>query len=214
MARRGPARRTKTITAAARAKARGSRSSRDRPTFFATPADFRAWLAAHAATATELTVGFYKVGSGKPSITWPEAVDEALAFGWIDGIRRSLGTDAYTNRFTPRRPGSNWSAVNTAKAEALIASGRMTPAGLEAYQRRTDLKTAVYSYEQRRLAQFTPKEVATLRRNRPAWRFFEAQPPGYRTLMTYFVASARQGAARARRLARLIEASAAGRRLL
>lgn len=182
------------------------------PRFFATAARFREWLEANAATTRELTVGFYKVGSGKPSMTWPEAVDEALAFGWIDGVRRRFSDEAYTNRFTPRRPGSNWSAINLAKVEALIAAGRMTPAGLAAYQRRTETKSGVYSYEQRHLARFAPKDLATFK-NRRAWAFFEAQPPGYRKLSTYWVVSAKRDTTRTRRLTDLIKASAAGRRL-
>ena len=122
------------------------------PTFFATPAEFRAWLERHHADRRELLVGFYKKSSGRPSITWPESVDEALCFGWIDGVRRSLGEEAYTIRFSPRQARSTWSAVNVRRARELIAEGRMTPAGLAAFEARGDDRTAIYSYEQRRAA--------------------------------------------------------------
>src|SRR5688500_11540800 len=123
------------------------------PTFFATPAEFRAWLERNHADRRELLVGFYKKSSGRPSITWPESVDEALCFGWIDGVRRSLGEEAYTIRFSPRQARSTWSAVNMRRARELIAEGRMTPAGLAAFEARGDDRTAIYSYEQRRAAQ-------------------------------------------------------------
>jgi hypothetical protein len=131
------------------------------PTFFATPAEFRAWLERHHADRRELLVGFYKKSSGRPSITWPESVDEALCFGWIDGVRRSLGEEAYTIRFTPRQARSTWSAVNVRRARELIAEGRMTPAGLAAFEARGDDRTAIYSYEQRRAATL-PRSGAAL----------------------------------------------------
>src|SRR5919204_4603501 len=119
------------------------------PTFFATPADFRAWLERHHDSVSELLVGFFKKGSGRPSITWPEAVDQALCFGWIDGVRRSVDEVSYANRFTPRRPRSHWSAVNVQRLEELRRLGLMHPAGLRAFEARSDERTATYSYEQR-----------------------------------------------------------------
>ena len=139
-----------------------------KPLFFPTPADFRAWLEANHATATELLVGFYKKGSGRPSITWPESVDEALCFGWIDGVRRSHGDDAYTIRFTPRRPTSIWSAINVAKVKALTKAKRMRPAGLRAYAARTPERTGVYSFERLSAAKLSRDQQARLRGSREA----------------------------------------------
>ncbi|HWM85211.1 MAG TPA: YdeI/OmpD-associated family protein [Kofleriaceae bacterium] len=184
-----------------------------KPRFFAGPARFRAWLEKHHASATELLVGFYKVGTGKPSITWPESVDQALCFGWIDGVRRSLGDESYTIRFTPRRPRSIWSAVNIARAGELIAGGLMRPAGLAAFRARTGDRSGIYSYEQRHAAQLAPEQEAMLRATPKAWQFFQAQPPSYRKAITHWVTSARKEETRLRRLARLIEGSANGQRL-
>src|SRR3954470_11334903 len=122
-----------------------------KPTFFPTPAAFREWLQRHHAAADALLIGYYKVGSGKPSMTWPESVDEALCFGWIDGVRKSLDASRYTIRFTPRKPGSVWSSVNIKRAQALIDDGRMQPAGLRAFEARRENRSGVYSYEQRRV---------------------------------------------------------------
>jgi uncharacterized protein YdeI (YjbR/CyaY-like superfamily) len=146
-------------------------------TFFATPAEFRRWLKMHHATKTELLVGFYKRGTGRPSITWPESVDEALCFGWIDGVRRSLSTQAYTIRFTPRKPTSIWSAVNVARVSELEKMGRMTPAGRRAFAARTAERTGVYAFERNAAAKLTPEEEKTLRANSKAAAFFDAQPP-------------------------------------
>ncbi len=184
-----------------------------RPRFFSTPADFRAWLEAHHETEKELLVGFHKKGSGKPSITWPESVDEALCFGWIDGVRRSLPPAAYTIRFTPRRPTSIWSAVNVARAAELKKNGRMRPAGLRAFAARTPERTGIYSFERKKLAKLSKEQETTLRANRKAAAFFDAQPPGYRWLVIHWVTSAKRSETRERRLARLIADSAAGRRI-
>ena len=119
------------------------------PRFFKTPAMFRKWLAAHHAKSKELWVGFYKKGSGKPSITWPESVDEALCFGWIDGVRKSLGDESYVIRFSPRKPRSIWSAVNIRNVDRLIKEDRMQPAGMRAYEARKEFRSGIYSYEQR-----------------------------------------------------------------
>jgi uncharacterized protein YdeI (YjbR/CyaY-like superfamily) len=183
------------------------------PRFFATAAEFRAWLEAHHASAIELWVGFQKKGTGRPSLTWPESVAEALCFGWIDGVRKSLDAESYVIRFTPRKPDSIWSAVNLAKMDELIAGGRVAPAGLAARERRTAKRSAIYAYEQRHEAAFDPALERRFRAARRAWSFFAAQPPGYRRLATYWVASAKREETRARRLAQLIECSAAGERL-
>jgi uncharacterized protein YdeI (YjbR/CyaY-like superfamily) len=182
------------------------------PVFFATPADFRVWLEANHDSAAELIVGFYKKASGKPSLTWPEAVDQALCFGWIDGVRRGHGEDAYTNRFTPRRRGSTWSAKNIARVGELIEAGEMTPAGLAAFEARTAARSAIYSYEQERAAAVLDAEQEREFRAQPAaWEWFQARPPGYRRSAIHWVVSAKRPETRARRLATLIEDSAAGR---
>jgi uncharacterized protein YdeI (YjbR/CyaY-like superfamily) len=182
----------------------------ERPMFFATPAKFRAWLERYHASRKELFVGFYKRDSGKPSITWPQSVDEALCFGWIDGVRRSLGSDAYTIRFTPRKPTSVWSAINVDKITQLKKSGKMREAGLRAFAARTAAKTGVYSFERNEAAKFTASQVRALRANRKAAAFFDAQPPWYRRTATHWVISAKREETRARRLALLIADSAAG----
>jgi uncharacterized protein YdeI (YjbR/CyaY-like superfamily) len=182
-----------------------------KPTFFATPQEFRSWLEAHHATHRELLVGFYKRGLGKPSITWPESVDEALCFGWIDGVRKSLSEDAYTIRFTPRRATSIWSAINVARVAALESLGRMTPAGRRAFAARTPERTGVYSFERNEAARFLPEQAKKLRANRAAAEFFDAQPPWYRRTATHWVISAKREATRARRLDQLIADSAEGR---
>lgn len=184
-----------------------------KPRFFATPAHFRAWLEAHHETKKELLVGFHKKGTGRPSITWPESVDEALSFGWIDGVRHSLGEGAYTIRFTPRRPTSIWSAVNVARVAELTKVGRMRPAGLRAFGARTPERTGVYSFERNEAAKLTKAQEKTLRANRKAAAFFDAQPPGYRKVVTHWVTSAKKEETRERRLQRLIADSAAGRRI-
>jgi uncharacterized protein YdeI (YjbR/CyaY-like superfamily) len=183
------------------------------PTFFATPAEFRAWLEGHHESEAELLVGFYKKASGKPSITWPESVDQALCFGWIDGVRRSLGDEAYTIRFTPRKARSNWSAVNVARMSELAAEGLVQPAGLAAFERRSDDRTAIYAYEQRRNAQLPPEYEQRLRADAAAAEFFDSQPPWYRRTATHWVISAKRETTRERRLAQLIEDSASGRRI-
>jgi len=178
--------------------------------FFRAPADFRKWLDKHHTTAQELWVGYYKVSSGKPSLTQPESVDEALCFGWIDGIRKSVDDLRYTIRFTPRRPGSIWSAVNIRRAQALVQQGRMQPAGLKAFQARNENRSGIYSYEQRRDELAEPYEKK-LRRNKAAWEFFQTQPPWYRKAAGWWVVSAKQEETRLKRLQQLIEDSAQGR---
>jgi uncharacterized protein YdeI (YjbR/CyaY-like superfamily) len=183
----------------------------DAPTFFATPAAFRRWLAANHAKKRELLVGFYKTSSGKPSITWPESVDEALCFGWIDGVRKSLGAEAYTIRFTPRKPTSIWSAINVAKVEALRKAGKMQPAGEAAFAQRTAERTGVYSFERAEAAKLSPAEARALKANPGAAAFFAAQAPWYRRVAAHWIVSAKREETRARRLATLIADSAAGR---
>ena len=182
------------------------------PAFFATPADLRAWLKANHATAPELLVGFHRKGSRRPSITWPEAVDEALCVGWIDGVRRSLDETSYTIRFTPRRKGSIWSAVNIGRVAGLREAGLMQPSGEAAFEARKEAKSAIYSYE-RPPAQLDAGAEASFRANGAAWDWFHSQAPSYRRTATYWVTSAKRPETRARRLATLIEDSAAGRRI-
>jgi uncharacterized protein YdeI (YjbR/CyaY-like superfamily) len=178
------------------------------PTFFAEPADFRAWLEENHEHASELWVGFHKKATGRPSITWPEAVDEALCFGWIDGIRRSLGGESYMIRFTPRKQRSTWSAVNIARVKELVAEGRMRPAGLAAFEARSEDRSAIYAYEQRHEARLTPDQERAFRANPRAWEFFQAQPPWYRKNTLWWVVSAKREETRARRLRTLVEDSA------
>lgn len=180
------------------------------PIFFAKPTEFRRWLEQHHDSAPEVLVGFHKKGSGRPSMTWPEAVDEALCFGWIDGVRRRIDEDNYANRFTPRRRGSNWSAINVGRARELIKQGRMRPAGLRAFEERREDRSGVYSYEQRREAKLGKEFEREFRANRKAWRFFQAQPPGYRATATWWVVSAKREDTRRRRLGVLIDQSERG----
>lgn len=177
--------------------------------FFATPSEMRGWLAEHHRTARELWVGFYKKGTGKPSLTWPEAVQEALCFGWIDGIRKGLDEESYTNRFTPRKPRSNWSLINIDFANKLIEEGRMEAAGLEAFEARSDATSGVYTYERKDL-DLDPDLERKLKKNRAAWSFFQAQPPWYRRTTSRWVMSAKREETRLRRLDGLIEDSARG----
>jgi len=181
-----------------------------RPVFFATQDEFRSWLAGHHDTADELLVGYYKRGTGRPSITWPESVDQALCYGWIDGVRRSFGASGYTIRFTPRRQGSIWSAKNIARANALIRSGAMAPPGLKRFNARDPRKTNRYSFEQEK-ARLGREFGRRFRANGPAWKFFLSRPPGYRKVATWWVVSAKKDETRLRRLEILIADSAAGR---
>ena len=182
------------------------------PTFFATPADFRAWFAAHHETERELWVGFHKKGSGKPSIAWPEAVDEALCVGWIDGVRRRVDEERYSIRFTPRRATSIWSAINIARVKVLTAEGRMRPAGLAAYGRR-DEKKSRDAYEQLKNAAFSAEQLKCFKRSAAAWTFFASQAASYRQKATYWVTSAKQVATREKRLEKLIASSGEEKRV-
>jgi uncharacterized protein YdeI (YjbR/CyaY-like superfamily) len=186
------------------------RSAVKKPIYFASTAEFRRWLRANHAKETELIVGFYKKHTRKPSMTWSEAVDEALCFGWIDGVRRGVDEDRYTNRFTPRKPKSNWSNINIAKVKALIASGRMQPAGLRAYEARDEKRVGVYSFEREKAARLSAADEKAFRSNRAAWKWFSAQPPGYRRTAYHWVISAKREETRSARLKTLIADSAAG----
>lgn len=181
-----------------------------KPRFFRSAATFRSWLEKNHSRVTELYVGFYKKNSGKTGITYVEAVEEALCFGWIDGVLHRIDDESHMQRFTPRKAKSYWSAVNTAKAKALIATGRMAPPGLAAFQRRDAEKTERYLFEAANVA-LDPDFERKLRANRKAWAYFSARPPGYRRTTSFWVMSAKQEATRERRLATLIECSAAGK---
>jgi uncharacterized protein YdeI (YjbR/CyaY-like superfamily) len=185
----------------------------DDPIYFTSPDELRDWFDANHQTATELWHGSYKKAAGKPTVTWSEAVDEALCVGWIDSVRYSLDPERSAQRFTPRRKGSNWSAVNIAKVKALTEEGRMRPAGLAAFEARSEERSAIYSYEQRHLATLAADEEAAFRANRMAWDRFQALPPSYRRTAIYWVVTAKKPETRVRRLATLVEDSAAGRRL-
>jgi uncharacterized protein YdeI (YjbR/CyaY-like superfamily) len=183
------------------------------PLFFATGVDFRSWLDEHHGSATELLVGFWRVSSRAPSMTWPESVEAALCFGWIDGVRRRRDDVSYTIRFTPRRPGSIWSAVNVRKAEELTSADLMAPAGLAAFAARREDRTAVYSHEQggdEALA-FTAAEREQLASTPGAWEYLSAQPPSYRRAVVHWLHSAARQETRDRRLEQLLAECAAGR---
>ena len=180
--------------------------------YFQRAADFRGWLERHHGSARECHVGYYKKDSGKASISWPESVDEALCFGWIDGVRKRALELRYQIRFTPRRSSSIWSAVNIARAEALISKKRMKSAGLAAFQARKENRSGIYAYENRPRTLAAPY-AGRMKANCAAWAFFQAQPPSYQRTLIWWVVSAKTEATRLRRLDKLIEASAAGRRL-
>ena len=184
-----------------------------KPTFFQTPADFATWLEQNHVTATELWVGFYTKDSGKPSITWPESVDQALCFGWIDGIRKRVDKISYQIRFTPRRRGSVWSATNIKRAIELVSQKQMRPVGLKAFAARIENKSGIYSYEQRSTELRQPY-ARVLKKNKAAWTFFQTQPPSYRKMIGWWIISAKKEETRMARLAKLISESAKGKRLL
>ena len=180
--------------------------------FLETPAELRDWFQSHHQTATDLWLGYHLKATGKPTITWSEAVDEALCVGWIDSIRKRLDATTSAQRFTPRRKGSTWSAINVAKVAALTAEGRMRPAGLAAFEARTADNTAIYAYE-RPHATFAEDELARFRAVPDAWADWEARPPSYRRTVTHWVTSAKAAETRARRLESLIADSAAGEKV-
>jgi uncharacterized protein YdeI (YjbR/CyaY-like superfamily) len=182
-----------------------------KPVFFAPAEELAAWLERHHETEDELWVGLYKKSSGKPSVTWPQVVEQVLRFGWIDGVRRGIDEESYANRITPRRPGSNWSAINVAKVEELKARGLMKPAGLRAYEARTPERTGVYSFERARAAVLPDEFERRFRARQDAWEWFAGRPPGYRRTATHWVVSAKREETRLRRLQQLIDCSAEGR---
>ncbi len=178
-----------------------------KPTFFAKPTEFRKWLARNHEREAELLVGYYKVASGKASMTWPESVDEALSYGWIDGVRKSIDAESYSIRFTPRRRGSFWSNKNIASVKRLIRDGRMKPAGLNAYKQRLGVKSGAYAFEQKGIAPFSAPLEKKFKANKKAWQFFNEQPPGYQKTMRHWVVTAKQGKTQLKRIERLIEVS-------
>jgi uncharacterized protein YdeI (YjbR/CyaY-like superfamily) len=180
--------------------------------FFESPAELRDWLTKHADTESELWVGMHRKSTGKPSVSWAQIVDQALCFGWIDGIRKSIDTEDFAQRLTPRKKGSNWSAINIKRVGELASGGQMLPAGLRAFEARDPRRSETYSYEQREAALDAEAE-ALLRANHRAWQFFNQQPPSYRRPATWWVISAKKEETRKRRLQTLIEDSAAGRRI-
>lgn len=180
------------------------------PTFFADASAFRTWLAKHGQSASELVVGFVKAHTGRAPITWPQAVDEALCFGWIDGVRTRIDDDHYKIRFTPRKPGSHWSAVNIKRVPQLEAEGKMTRAGLEAFARRSEARSATASYEQEAFPELSAAEVAHFKQNARAWAFYEKLPPSYRRKVNWVVISAKRSATREKRFHELVQACSDG----
>ena len=183
-----------------------------KPTYFNSPAPFRAWLQKNHSSTDSLLVGFYKKGSGKQSMTWPESVDEALCFGWIDGVRKGVDTERYTIRFTPRKPGSVWSSVNVRKMQMLIDEGRMQPAGLAAFEKRKEERSGIYSHEQKSVE--LPEPYRTLlSANTTVWEFFQKQAASYRKAVSWWVMSAKQEKTRLTRIEKLIACSAKSERV-
>ncbi|MBC7917237.1 MAG: YdeI/OmpD-associated family protein [Rhodoferax sp.] len=181
-------------------------------TFFRDAKALRAWFTKYGKSETELIAGFYKISTGLASVTWSESVDEALCVGWIDGVRKNIDAEAYQIRFTPRKPTSHWSAINIAKVDALIAQGRMKPAGLVAFALRTEEKSRRAAYEQPDMPVLPPEFEALFRKHKAAWKFFEAQAPGYRKTALWRIVSAKREETREKRLLALLEASAQGER--
>ena len=181
--------------------------------FFESPEAFRDWLEEHHATETELVVGFWRVATGRPTMTWSESVDEALCYGWIDGVRRSRDAESFSIRFTPRQARSTWSLVNVRKVAELTAQGRMRPAGVAAFEARREKDTGVYSHERAAAATLDDAEEARFRAVPEAWEWFQAQAPSYRRQALHWATSAKRPETRERRLGLLIEDSAAGRRV-
>jgi uncharacterized protein YdeI (YjbR/CyaY-like superfamily) len=185
----------------------------DSPIFFAKPAALRAWLENHHETKREQWIGFHRKASRRPSITWPEAVDEALCFGWIDGLRKTIDAESYKIRFTPRRPTSNWSAINLRRMKELVREGRVRPAGIKAFQKRVPERSGIYSYENRKSATLSAAARKQFLADTVAWKFFQQQPASYRQTTIWWVASAKRPQTQQDRLRKLIAFSKAGRRL-
>ena len=182
------------------------------PQFFRTQAEFRRWLERHHASVTELWIGFWKKTSGKAGLSYDEAVEEALCFGWIDGLVRGRDAESFIQRFTPRGPRSTWSAINLRKVEALRKAGRMAPAGLEAHAKRDPKRANLYSFENRHVV-LSPAFTKRFKARKDAWTFFEAQPPGYRRIAAFWVMSAKLEETRERRFAQLVADSQKGERI-
>jgi uncharacterized protein YdeI (YjbR/CyaY-like superfamily) len=183
-----------------------------KPKFFKTPDEFRSWLSKHHDKESELLVGFYKKDSGKQSITWPESVDQALCFGWIDGVRRRIDDCSYSIRFTPRRQPSTWSSVNIKRVGELKELGLMLPTGLKAFEARREYRSGIYAYEQRS-PELPPEYQKLFNKNKAAQKFFAAQPAGYRKTINWYVVSAKREETRLKRLNEVIKHSAAGQRI-
>jgi uncharacterized protein YdeI (YjbR/CyaY-like superfamily) len=183
------------------------------PTFFSTQEKFRTWLEKHHQKETELLVGFYKVNSKKPSMSWSESVDQALCFGWIDGVRKSIDEESYTIRFTPRKKTSIWSAINIKKMEELTKSGLMTEMGLKAFELRTEAKSGIYSHENEP-AVLHPDFEKQFKSNKTAWEYFNKQAPSYKKVMIHWIMSAKQEKTRISRLEKTITISAEQKRML
>lgn len=180
-----------------------------KPKFFSTPEQFCQWLEKNHDRADELVVGFHKKETGKKSITYPEALDEALCYGWIDGVRKRLDETSYTIRFTPRKPKSIWSLVNVKHVERLTKEGRMAEPGIKAYARRDPKRTGIYAFENE-AREFSPEYEKKFRANKPAWEFFQREPPSIRRTCIFWVMSAKKEETRLRRLEQLIDSSAKG----
>lgn len=183
------------------------------PVFFETAAAFRKWLDKNHHRVEELLVGYYKTGSGKKSMSWSESVDEAICYGWIDGVRKSIDTESYTIRFTPRKPKSIWSAINIKKVEDLTREGRMMPAGLAAFNKREVKRSAIYSYELDETAELSKEFEQQFRANEKAWAYYQKMAPGYRKQTAHWVMTGKQAATREKRLAELIRDCAEGKKV-
>lgn len=184
-----------------------------KPHFFTSPDEFRDWLDKNHDTATEVFVGFYKTNSGKPSITWPESVDVALCFGWIDGVLKPIDNDSYSRRFTPRKANSTWSAVNINKMEDLITKKLVRPAGMAAYEKRKESNSKIYAYEQENPEALPEVFEKEFKANKGAWEFFMKQAPWYRKQMIHRITSAKQEKTKQSRFEKLLNASAEGKRI-
>lgn len=183
------------------------------PLFFPTPKAFREWLRTNHSSTSEQWIGFYRKATGRPSITWPESVDEALCVGWIDGLRKTIDAESYQIRFTPRKAKSNWSAINIGRVKELTKLGRMQPAGLKAFERRTEDKSGIYSYENRKSAKLSAADEKQFRSRSKAWDFFQKLPTAYRQTLIWWIVTAKKKDTHRQRLEKLITASEAGRRL-
>jgi uncharacterized protein YdeI (YjbR/CyaY-like superfamily) len=182
------------------------------PVFFESADELRRWFRRNHRTATDLWVGYYKRATGKPSVTWSQSVDEALCVGWIDGIRKRIDGERYTIRFTPRRPGSVWSAININRVRYLAEHGRMLPEGHKAFEARRERRSRIYSYEQQR-GELEPRLQKILEADKKAWAFFQTLPPSYRKVASWAISSAKQEATKQRRLRKLVDACREKRRL-